>query len=218
MNSKPQDRKTLWLIAGAFLFFGLLYLVVWALLPDVRNVAEYFRELGDEGRWLFLAAACLSASVSMPRQFISIAAGMIFGWIEGLILCSLAIMCGNTIQFTFSRLLLRPLCKHRFSAKVEAFDKFIGLGPFHMVLIMRLLPAGNSGLINLAAGASCISMPIFLAASYAGQLPQNIIFTLAGSGLTVDPMLRISVAAVLLLISLCLGFGLYRRYKAKGIL
>lgn len=216
--SHPSNRKTLWLLAGAFLFFGILYLVVWVALPDVTNVAAYFRNMGEEGRWIFLGVACLAASASMPRQFISIAAGMIFGWIEGLILCSLAVMCGNAVQFAFSRLMLRPVCQRRFVTKVGAFDRFVSLGPFRMVLMMRLLPAGNSGLINLAAGASSISMLVFLAASYIGQLPQNIIFALAGSGLTVDPVLRLSVAAVLLIISLSLGVGLYRRYKSKGLL
>lgn len=208
----PESKKTLLWLGVFSLLVLLFYLLLWFFV-DSEALTASLNELASRGRPIFFAATVLAAAVSLPRQVIALAAGMTFGWLEGLALASLAVLTGNAIQFATARLLLRPFLRRSFANKLAWMDNIAALAPFRIVLMLRLLPAGHSGLINLAAGASSIRATAFLSASYLGQLPQNAIFALAGSGLRVDPALRFSLAGTLFLVSLGLAAGLYKRYK-----
>jgi uncharacterized membrane protein YdjX (TVP38/TMEM64 family) len=82
-----------------------------------------------------------------------------------------------------------------------------------MTLVVRLLPVGSNALTNLLAGVSSVRALPFFAGSTLGFLPQNLVFALAGSGVNLDPAVRLSVAAILFVISSLLGIWLYRRHR-----
>lgn len=189
-----------------------LYLAGWILL-DKERVVALLQQVAENGAPLFFAVALLAASLSVPRQFIALASGLAFGWLPGLCLCSLATLGGNAAQFGAARFLLRPALQKRFADKIAWLDQISSLGPFKMTLMLRLLPAGHSGIINLAAGSSSIRPAPFLGGSYLGQLPQNAIFALIGSGLAVNTTWRFALAALLFACSLLLAAILYKRYR-----
>ena len=68
---------------------------------------------------------------------------------------------------------------------------------------------------NLVAGISSVPALAFFAGSALGYIPQTAIFALAGSGVEVDPALRIGLAAVLLLISGVMSVALFRRFRNR---
>lgn len=208
----PALRKNILLFAVFSLAVLLLYLLLW-LLVDQDTLVSRLGEIAAKGRLVFLAVAFLAAALSLPRQIIALAAGMTYGWLEGLAMASVAVLAGTAVQFTAARFLLRPFLGRAFSEKRAWMDKASAIAPFRTVLMLRLLPGGQSSLINLAAGSSSIGTAAFISASYLGQLPQNAIFALAGSGLTIDPLFRLSTAGALFAISLGLAAWLYKRYK-----
>jgi uncharacterized membrane protein YdjX (TVP38/TMEM64 family) len=55
-------------------------------------------------------------------------------------------------------------------------------------------------------------MPFFTGSAL-GYIPQTLIFALIGSGINLDPTLRISVGVALFILSGVLGVYLYRRYR-----
>ena len=72
---------------------------------------------------------------------------------------------------------------------------------------------GSNLVTNLAAGVSGVRALPFIAGSGLGFIPQTVIFALLGSGIHLDPVLRISTGIVLFLISVMLGVRLFRRYR-----
>jgi uncharacterized membrane protein YdjX (TVP38/TMEM64 family) len=78
---------------------------------------------------------------------------------------------------------------------------------------LRLLPVGSNLATNLAAGVSGVRALPFIAGSGLGFIPQTVIFALLGSGIHLDPGLRISTGIVLFLFSGMLGVTLFRRYR-----
>jgi uncharacterized membrane protein YdjX (TVP38/TMEM64 family) len=68
---------------------------------------------------------------------------------------------------------------------------------------------------NLAAGVSSVAALPFIAGSAAGYVPQTVIFALVGTGVQVDPVLRIGLSVVLFVASAGLGLYLYRRVRAR---
>jgi len=82
-----------------------------------------------------------------------------------------------------------------------------------MALLIRLLPAGSNLLTSLTAGVSSAPALPFIAGSALGFIPQTFIFALTGTGVSIDPAMRIGLSVVLFLISAALGIYLYRRFR-----
>ncbi|MBI3901443.1 MAG: VTT domain-containing protein [Nitrosomonadales bacterium] len=82
-----------------------------------------------------------------------------------------------------------------------------------MTLLVRLFPVGNNLATNLAAGAIGVHASRFFAGSLLGYVPQTAIFALAGSGVGVDPALRIGLSVTLFVLSSVFGAWCYRRHR-----
>ena len=84
-----------------------------------------------------------------------------------------------------------------------------------MTLLIRFLPIGSNLVINLVAGVSGVrGLPFFLG-SLIGYLPQTVVFALVGSGISIEPIFRISLGASLFFFSGMLGIYLFRRYRRE---
>jgi uncharacterized membrane protein YdjX (TVP38/TMEM64 family) len=197
------------LVAIAYLFeaigFGARVNEAW-IDTEVRG-------RGAAGELLFISAGALFTAVGLPRQLISFLGGYAFGFGIGTGLGLLATVLGCISTFYYSRLLGRGLVRTRFAGRVKKLDSFLHTNPFSMTLLIRLLPVGSNLVTNLIAGVSSVRARPFFAGSAIGFVPQTLVFALAGSGVAVEPALRIGLAVVLFVISAVLGVWLYRRYR-----
>ena len=119
--------------------------------------------------------------------------------------------CG--LSFAYARLFGKNLLRARLGERAGRFDRFIHDHPFSMTVLVRLLPIGNNLLTNLAAGISSIRPAYFFSGTFLGYLPQTLVFALVGSGVHIDPVLKLVLASGLFLISGALGTYLYRRFR-----
>ncbi len=180
---------------------------------DAQWLDTHIRGEGMTGRVLFVALAGLLAGIGFPRQAISFAGGYTFGLVEGTALALCATIVGCMGAFGFARLMGRDLVARKFSDRVRRVDAFLGEHPFNMALLIRLLPAGSNLLTNLTAGVSSAPALPFIAGSALGFIPQTFIFALTGTGVGIDPAMRIGSSVGLFLISALLGIYLYRRFR-----
>ena len=60
---------------------------------------------------------------------------------------------------------------------------------------------------------SSAKFPLFLTGSAIGYIPQMVVFALLGSGINLNPALRISGSVVLFFVSAGLGIYLFRRFR-----
>lgn len=173
----------------------------------------HVRGQGLAGGALFVGAASLFIAVGLPRQVMCFLGGYAFGLVEGSLWSLIASAIGGAAAFFYARLLGRDLIRARFSQKVQRIDDFLREHPFNMALLIRLLPLGSNLVTNLAAGVSSAPAARFLGGSTIGYIPQTVIFALVGSGIGVDPQLRIGLGVVLFVISSALGIHLYRKHR-----
>lgn len=205
--------KGLLLIAS----LALLGLLVNRLqLGDVLSehwIDSQVRGQGFRGELIFLGMAALTTAVGFPRQVVAFLGGYAFGFIFGTLLAVLGTLMGGLLTFSYARWFGRSLVLHRFPGRIRKFDDFLSGHPFTMALIIRLLPVGSNVGTNLVAGVCSVAALPFLAGSGIGYLPQTLVFALAGSGVNFNPSLRLTLAAVLFVISSLLGVWLYRRHR-----
>jgi uncharacterized membrane protein YdjX (TVP38/TMEM64 family) len=199
------------LVIAAFIVAGHL---VGGML-DTSLIDSYIRGKGPSAGLLFVAAGGLLASIGMSRQIIAFFAGYAFGFMSGALLGLLATVAGCITTFYISRRcgcsLVEGFCSRRF----RKVSEYIHDNTFSMSLLIRLLPAGSNFLVNLAAGASGVrSLPFFFGSAL-GYIPQMLVFSLIGSGTSVDQSWQIAVAIVLFGVSAMLGVSLYRKYRRR---
>lgn len=206
---------------------GLVMLTTLALLGFLAShfqlgdmltqhwVDSEIRGRGWMGMGLFLAAGMLATGLGFPRQVMAFLGGYAFGFLAGTALATLAALLGCIMGFLYARWLGRAFVQKRFPGRLRKLDDFLHLHPFSMTVLIRLLPVGHNASTNLLAGVSSVRALPFFAGSALGYLPQNMVFALAGSGVDLDPSLRLTLAALLFIISSLLGVWLYRRHRQE---
>lgn len=173
------------------------------------------RGKGVLGILLFLAVGGLATALSVPRQIVAFLGGYAWGFAAGTGLATLAALFGCVFGFFYARWLGRGFVQKRFPGRIRKLDAFLHRHPFSMSLVIRLLPVGHNASTNLLAGVSSVRPLPFFAGSGLGYLPQNLVFALAGSGVNLDPELRLTLAALLFVVSSLIGVGLYRRHRQE---
>lgn len=212
----------LWL-RGIFLILSLIGIGLLLKSAGFDHLFErewidaHVRGHGFQGQLLFLLAGAGVTAIGLPRQAVAFFAGYAYGAVAGTVLSTLAALAGCMFSFYYARLFGRALVLRLFPARLERFDAFVREAPFAMTLVVRLLPVGSNVATNLIAGLSRIPRLAFFGGSLLGYLPQNFVFALAGSGLTVDSLIQIASSILLFIVSGLLGLRLYRRMSRHRI-
>lgn len=168
---------------------------------------------GLTGMLIFFGVGTLFTALGLPRQVVSFFGGYAYGFLAGTGLTLLATILGCQLTFYYARFFGRDFVSRRHGGKIARVDRFLGAHPFTMTLMIRFMPLGSNLITNLLAGVSSVRGLPFLAGSLVGFLPQTAIFALLGSGFKVQPVWRITLAVILLVISTILGIVIYKRNK-----
>jgi uncharacterized membrane protein YdjX (TVP38/TMEM64 family) len=168
---------------------------------------------GVSGALLFLLMGGLFTAIGLPRQIIAFLGGYAFSVGLGTLLGALAALLGCMLSFVYARFFGKGLLRARLGERAGRFDQFVHDHPFSMTVLIRLLPVGSNLLTNLAAGISSIRPMYFFSGTLLGYLPQTLVFALVGSGVHIAPVLKLTLAIALFLVSMALGMYLYRRRR-----
>jgi len=127
------------------------------------------------------------------------AAGVLFGFREGLVLTLVGATCGAGAALLVSRHLLGSWLQRRFAAQLAAFNREFAAHGATYLLTMRFIPVFPFWMINLLAG--CTRMPLgeFLWTTAVGVLPSAVVFVFLGGRLAYVRSLREALSAPTLL-------------------
>ena len=201
------------------LFFLLLagaLAVLRVLAPEMETLtrlADAYLPRGPEGYALYVGGVALMICVAVPRQLLSFVGGYAFGAVEGALLATLGVTLGCVLAFALSRRFGQRPLERRFQDRLHRLNSHVTRSPFLLAMALRLFPSGNNLVFSLLAGASRIAAWPFFAGSLVGYVPQNIVFSLLGSGVRVDPLWRGGLSAVLFGLSCLFALWFYRRYR-----
>ncbi|OEU89537.1 TVP38/TMEM64 family protein [Streptomyces oceani] len=189
--------------------FGFLVLLL-ALAASGMLVYEPQRYLtsgwleqlsGPVAIMLFLAAYCACTTTFVPRPFLNLAAGALFGTQGGLAMALAGTVLGAAMQFGLGRLLgqgaVRPLLRARI---LTVADRQLSQHGFRSVLAMRLFPGIPFAVSNYAASFSQMRWFPFLSATALGSVPNTAAYAVAGSEATspTSPAFLVSVGFIAL--------------------
>lgn len=181
MPSSSRGKLILWIVVGllaaALLILGGRQLGVY--IPQFRAWVE---GLGALAPIVFILGYAVATVAFIPGSALTVAAGAIFGVVEGTIYTLVGATIGASAAFLLARYVARGAIERRISGnpRFAAIDKAVGREGFKIVALLRLSPVLPFNLLNYALGLTRVRFLHYLAASVA-MLPGTLLYVYSGA-------------------------------------
>ncbi|MDE2307172.1 MAG: FAD-dependent oxidoreductase [Xanthomonadaceae bacterium] len=189
---KSKTTLIRWLIvigllgaAAAFFALGLQHQFTLEALKARQHALAGFRQAHP---WLLAGAFFLIyvafAALSLPAAtLLTLAAGAVFGLLEGMLLVSFASSIGATLAFLASRFVFRDAVQRRFGKRLQAIDRGMRREGALYLFTLRLVPVIPFFVLNLLMGLTALPARTFYWVSQVGMLAATLVFVNAGTQL-----------------------------------
>jgi len=205
------------ILAASFFYFDLNQLLT---LDGLKGSMAQFNEYKAQSPLLIIGGFFLLyvvvTALSLPgAAILTLAAGALFGLVQGLLVASFASSIGATLAFLASRYLLRDTIKQRFPERLAAIDAGVEKEGGFYLFTLRLVPIFPFFLINLLMGVTSIKSWTYYWVSQVGMLAGTFVFVNAGTQLA-----QIDSLSGILSFNLIVSFALLGFFPliAKGLL
>jgi uncharacterized membrane protein YdjX (TVP38/TMEM64 family) len=170
-----------WVVGGlaALVALGVaLFLLRDAGLPDLRRTVQ------SAGLWAPLLFVLLQAVVTVcpvPRTFFTVAAGVLFGSISGLLLTVTGTALAAAGAFWLARLLGGRIVERYARQPLVAWIRArLDRSGLLAMVSLRLIPAMPFSVLNYASGVSGVRFPPFVLGTVLGVLPGTVAVVVLG--------------------------------------
>ena len=208
------------------------FLISYMYLQEIFNLDKLKENINFLKIWVdkefylirisFFILYILFSGLSFPfvPTILTIAAGAMFGVIEGVIIVSFASTIGACVCFLLSRYLLKEFINDKFQKTKIIIDNKFSVNGIYYLLSLRLIPTISFVLINLIMGVLPISLFRFYYISQLGMLPATVIYVNAGSEISKvnninDVMSFTLIVSFILVATLPLSIKFVINYVAK---
>ena len=183
-----MKKIVLLLIAAAIVAVFAFDLHSLLTLDSLKSRLEQFREFQAESPFMvagvFFAAYVAVTAFSIPGAAVmTLAAGALFGLLQGLIIVSFASTIGATLAFIGARYLLRDSVQAKFGNRLKAINEGVEREGAFYLFTLRLVPVFPFFLINLLMGLTSMKAFTFFWVSQLGMLAGTVVYVNAGTEL-----------------------------------
>jgi uncharacterized membrane protein YdjX (TVP38/TMEM64 family) len=183
--------KRLWplliLVAATAFVFAMgwhRYLTIEALAENREALRAYIGANMLLSLAIFIAVYAAAVALSLPGgAVLTLAGGLLFGWLLGGIASIFGATIGASIVFLIARSALGDLLAARAGPFLSRFREGFQEDAFSYLLFLRLVPIFPFWLVNLAPSLLGVSFGTYVATTFLGIIPGTFAFALAGNGL-----------------------------------
>jgi uncharacterized membrane protein YdjX (TVP38/TMEM64 family) len=170
---------------GRLLFVAVaIVAVLWlgraagAYLPQF---ARWVDGLGFWGPVVFVLGYVAATIAFAPGSILTLAAGAIFGLVEGVALVFIAAVIGSAAAFLIARYLARGAIERQLAGnpKFAAIDRAVAAQGRKIVFLLRLSPVFPFNLLNYGLGLTTVRFADYVIASL-GMIPGTILYVYYG--------------------------------------
>ena len=147
----------------------------------IPRFAQWVNGLGFWGPIVFIIGYALAAVAFVPGSVLTLAAGAIFGLLQGVVYVFIAAVLGSAAAFLVSRYLARQAIERRLAAnpRFAAIDRAVGAQGRKIVFLLRLSPVFPFNLLNYGLGLTRVRFVDYVVASV-GMLPGTLLYVYYG--------------------------------------
>ncbi|MGZ8177971.1 TVP38/TMEM64 family protein [Williamsia sp. SKLECPSW1] len=166
--------------------FGVLVVAAVAValtvdIPDAASVRDRVDAAGVWGVLLFVLVYAALSLTPFPASALTIAAGLLFGFVSGVLVVVVSATLGAWIGFGIARWLGRESVSRRISGRGAALDRMLTSRGLPAVIVVRLIPVFPFALVNYAAGLSGVRQRHYVIGTVVGILPATAGYTALGA-------------------------------------
>ena len=192
---KTRKILTLLVFAAVVAAFYFLDLGKYLTLESLKSNRAQLMVLRAEHAVLFAAVFILiyvvQTAFSLPgAAILSLAAGAIFGVLQGTLFVVSGATVGAILAFLVSRTLLRDWVVRKFGTRMEGIDRGLRENGLSYLLFLRLVPAFPFFLVNLACGVTGLPLRTYALGTLVGIIPGSLVFVNAGASLAAIETVR----------------------------
>jgi uncharacterized membrane protein YdjX (TVP38/TMEM64 family) len=149
----------------------------------LRELLQRISGLGRAAPLVFIAIYVVACVLFIPGSILTLSAGFLFGVSRGSIYTSTAATIGATIAFLIGRHFVRQWVAMQLFQfpKFKAVDDAVAHEGWKIVALTRLSPLFPFNLLNYAFGLTRVRLRDYLIASWAGTIPDTVLYVYLGS-------------------------------------
>ena len=179
-EARSPLRKVLWALGLVAALAALWWLgrLGGAYVPAF---AGWVDRLGIWGPLVFIAGYALATVALVPGSVLTLAAGAIFGLVEGTVYVFFGASLGACAAFLVARYLARSAVERRVEAnpRFAAVDRAVGREGRKIVFLLRLSPVFPFSLLNYGLGLTRVRFVDYAIACF-GMLPGTFLYVYYG--------------------------------------
>jgi uncharacterized membrane protein YdjX (TVP38/TMEM64 family) len=181
-DKKPASRGRL------FLTLAIAAVVLAVLILGGRQAGQYLPQfaawvesLGWLGPLVFILGYAVATVAFIPGSLLTLAAGAIFGLVQGTLYTFVGATLGAAAAFLVARYGARGWIERKIAgnARFAAIDRAVGKEGFKIVALLRLSPVFPFNLLNYSLGLTRVRFLDYLLASVA-MLPGTLLYVYYG--------------------------------------
>lgn len=180
-TGRSAARRWLWIGAGVVL--AVVALVVLGRLGGryVTGFVEWARGMGPLAPALFVLGYAVATVAFVPGSVLTLAAGAVFGIVQGMVWVFLGALLGSTAAFLMGRYVARDAVARRLGRdpRFRMLDRSVGDEGLKLVLLLRLTPIMPYNLLNYALGLTRIRLRDYVVGAV-GMLPGTLLYVYSG--------------------------------------
>ena len=170
------------LITLFFVFDLQQYLSLEHFQAQRADILKYYAANPWQTILIFFAIYIIVTGLSLPgATILTLAAGAIFGLLNGTIIVSFASTIGATLAFLVSRYLFKDFVQRSFKQQLRPINRGIETDGAFYLFALRLVPAFPFFVINLVMALTPIKTWTFYWVSQIGMLAGTIVYVNAGT-------------------------------------
>ncbi|MGC1509929.1 TVP38/TMEM64 family protein [Ketobacter nezhaii] len=155
---------------------------------------------------IFFSVYVLVTALSLPgAALMTLAAGALFGVVQGTLIASFASTIGASLAFLLARFVARDWVQNKFSDQLQAINRGVEEEGGFYLFSLRLIPAFPFFLINIVMALTPIRLWSFYWISQLGMLAGTVVYVNAGTQLSQLESLKGILSADLILSFIALG-------------
>ncbi len=185
-TSRPQPARpssTLVVRAIAFVVFVALAVAVGLIVgvPSLDEVQRAVESWGWAGGAVFVALYAAITLTPAPKNVLSIAAGLVFGFGGALVLVYAGALLGAAAAFGLGRWLGRDAVERYTGTRVARFDELVRRRGLAAVIGVRLIPIIPFTAINYGAGLTAVRRRDYAIGTAVGIIPGTVAYVALGA-------------------------------------
>ena len=173
---RPFGKIALIVVGGVLLIFSGRQAGAY-----VPVFAAWVETLGVWGPLVFIAGYALATVAFIPGSVLTLAAGAIFGLLNGIVYVFIAATLGSCLAFLVARHLAREAIERKLAdtPRFAAIDRAVSAQGRKIVFLLRLSPVFPFNLLNYALGLTKVRFVDYAIAAF-GMLPGTILYVYYG--------------------------------------